>query len=186
MATSDHHMPDMDVQKISLLPMREPQGQDGLNGRPVQRSRGIQNDDKDIERPSMPHIRRKGTFRNESLIAVMCQWTVEHQIGKFSIFRGRKNNPIDLRPRYLDQPAFAPHLDTSLLPTSTADHKKILPDIILQSFDGQICCGMGRSLLGALLYRGSNGFTSSDARLCAPARCTVPRCHKEEREDQVC
>ena len=82
MGTPDHHMPDMDVQKISLLPMREPQAhQNGHNGRLIESNGNIKQRHKDDDRPTMPPVRRKSTFRNESLLTVICQWTVEHQIG---------------------------------------------------------------------------------------------------------
>ena len=83
MASTEHHMPDVDAQKISLLPWGSNQGQDTMPQDYSVMSNGTANGDGHSEKyMNNARGRRKRAQRNEGLIAAVCRWTVRHQVGE--------------------------------------------------------------------------------------------------------
>ncbi|KAL9128444.1 MAG: hypothetical protein Q9217_002877 [Psora testacea] len=82
MAPTEHGMPDVDLPKHSLLSMGKYDGQSNTTHcndtiTRASESNGIAlNGDQSTKR-----ARRKRAPKNDSLIALICQWTVEHQVG---------------------------------------------------------------------------------------------------------
>ena len=83
MAPTDHHVPDVDLPKHSLLSMgiyssdRKEQIPRGTLGDCAAETGGCITSQHEVTR-----LRKRKKSKSDSLVTAMCQWVVEHQVGR--------------------------------------------------------------------------------------------------------
>ncbi len=128
---------------------------------------------------------RKRKPGNDSALAVMCQWIVNHQIGELvSLTRRGPRKLTECRAFYESTPSTGN--DTHVLPSSATTYHEVLSAFVLQTFNGEIYPRLGRCLSSVFLDCYVHRSTSSGHGLHPRTNSTDGRYTKKEGKGQVC